>query len=151
MTHLGKALRMLTSTAVRYLPGKHKDMDGPVENLPPEGTQRYRPGDGIAAIRDVSADGEGIGRNALLGFFRDDNRADYLMVVNLRQAADRTAEQAAGSVTLTFDRAVRAVWRLSRKTGRPEKVPVTDGKLHLTLPGGTGDLLKIADDTFPAL
>ena len=82
---------------------------------------------------------------------RDDGGAGYLMVVNLRQGPNMTAAQAAGSFTVKLDPTVQAVWRLSRQTGRPEKLAVTNGSLRLTLPGGTGDLLKIANGVFPGL
>ena len=38
-----------------------------------------------------------------------------------------------------------------RITGRPEKLAVDSGMLELTLPGGTGDLLRFGAASFPGL
>jgi len=150
--NLGKALRFLTSTDVRYVPGRHEGEDGPVGNLPPEDVQVYQPGaGGVRQLRSVTVQGVGIDRNGMIGFFKDDAGADYLLVVNLRHGPKARAADAVGALALQFDPAVKAVWRLSRETGRPEKLPVVGGKLIVELPGGTGDLFKIADGQFPGL
>ena len=53
------------------------------------------------------------------------------------------------SVTLTFDKEIDVVGRLSRETGHSERLAVKRGKLTLVLPGGTGELLCLGDAEFP--
>jgi len=48
-------------------------------------------------------------------------------------------------VTLRFHSDVTAVERISRETGKIERLPVKDGAIQFTLPGGTGDLLKVSN------
>ena len=73
------------------------------------------------------------------------------MLTNLWHGMDATAADRALTVTLTLDPKVKVVGRLSRKTGDPEMLAVTDGRLRITLPGGTGDLLRLGDAEFPGL
>jgi hypothetical protein len=54
-------------------------------------------------------------------------------------------DQLAQPVTLRFRDNVTAVERISRETGKIERLPVKDGVLQFTLPGGTGDLLKVSN------
>ena len=91
----------------------------------------------------------GPGRNVLLGFFQDDDGDEYLMVTNLWHEKDHSAAATAGTIQLKFDPEVTSVARLSRETGVPEQLVVRDGKLRLRLPGGTGELLRLHDASFP--
>lgn len=124
VAHLGRALRFLRSTGIAFVPGSH-EQDG-------------------RRVRNPR-------RDALLGFFEDDARDDYLMVTNIWHEKDTSAFDAVQTITLTFAPEVRTIARLSRETGRPETLVVPDGKLVLRLPGGTGDLFKLDDDVFPGV
>ena len=73
------------------------------------------------------------------------------MLTNLWHGQKVSAVERAVTVTLTLDQNVRVMGRLSRKTGQPETLPVNDGVLRLTLPGGTGDLLRLGSSRFPGL
>ena len=119
--------------------------------FPPEGTVLYEPGAGIEQVRDITVMGEGAGHNGLVGFFRDDAADAYFMVVNLRHGEGLAAADAPLAITLQFAPSVERVARLSRETGAVEMLPVPDGTLTLTLPGGTGDLFKTDDSRFPGL
>ena len=90
-------------------------------------------------------------KHLLLGFFRDDDGRRYLMVCNLWHGKDASAAEKALTVTLTLDPRVKVIGRLSRETGRPESLLVKDGRFRITLPGGTGDLLRLGDASFPGL
>jgi len=148
--NLGKALRFLTSTAVAHIPGQRRDDGRTVDNPHPLGTTRWedlraRPRD----VREVCGDALGRDRGLLVGFFRDDGGAQYLMVVNLWHGADRTAAECVQNVTLSVAPHVKAVVRLSRETGVAEPLPAQAEKVTLTLPGGTGDLLRLGPGSFP--
>ena len=62
-----------------------------------------------------------------------------------------SAAERALTVTLTLDPKVKVIGRLSRETGQPESLVVRDGRFRITLPGGTGDLLRFGDAEFPGL
>ena len=90
-------------------------------------------------------------QDLLIGFFIDDQGQEYFMLTNLWHGPKVSAVERAVTVTLNLDQKVRVVGRLSRKTGQPETLPVNDGVLRLTLPGGTGDLLRLGSSRFPGL
>ena len=68
-------------------------------------------------------------------------------MVNKREsrALDVDQAQLAQQVTLRFRGDVSAVERINRETGKIERLPVKDGAVQFTLPGGTGDLLKVSN------
>ena len=154
---LGRALRFLTSTDVRFAPGRHycprPIPNGEyIANLLPEGARAFEPSAGAAyGITDFRAHGIDSTRNGLIGFFRDDDGGKYIMAVNLRRCRGVSADEMKARVTVTFEPSVKSVWRLPRTTGQVEEVPITGGTLELTLPGGTGDLFKLGDGKFPGL
>ena len=83
-----------------------------------------------------------LNRNHLLvGFFRDAAGQEYFLVVNKDHAEDRTSEELATEVVLTFHPSVKAIQRLSRTDGVVERIPVEWNHIF-TLPGSTGDLFK---------
>ena len=146
--HIGQTLRFLTSTAVHYLPGRG--------NRVPAGVTAWRPGAGnntaiksivIENANEASVDWQDL----LIGFFIDDQGQEYFMITNLWHGQEVSAAERALTVTLTLDPGVRVVGRLSRTTGQPETLLVNDGVLRLTLPGGTGDLLRLGSSRFPGL
>ena len=46
---------------------------------------------------------------------------------------------------------VSSLHRLNRVTGKVERIMIGGRSVRVVLPGGTGDLLKIDDGTFPDL
>ena len=84
-------------------------------------------------------------------FFTDDQGQEYFMLTNLWHDQGVSAAGRAVTLTLTLDQDVRVVGRLARETGQPETLLVNDGVLRLTLPGGTGDLLRLGSSQFPGL
>lgn len=144
--HLGQALRFLESTAVRYLPqgGNHV----------PGGVTAWKPGDGgdtiIKAIT-IEGDEPAPGKDLLIGFFKDDDGQDYFMLTNLWHGKGASSAERAVTVRLTLDPEVRVIGRLSRETGQPEALAVEGGEFRITLPGGTGELLRFGDVRFPGL
>lgn len=152
VAHLGQALRFLTSTDVRYLPGSRMEGGQPVTHPVPRALAAFDPRSRVAKdVRDVAFRGTGSYNNALIGFFRDDDGGKYVMVVNLQHGEGKSAAALKAPVTLTLDQSITAVYRLSRHTGKAESVAVTGGKLELDLPGGTGELLKLNDGNFPGV
>jgi len=81
-------------------------------------------------------------RNRLLvGFFRDDAGQEYFMVVNKDVARDKTGDELATQVILTFHPSVKAIQRIRRDDGSVERIAI-DRHYGFELPGGTGDLFK---------
>ena len=143
VARLGRALRMLKSTRVRYVSPRGRR---------PHSTKRLSPGDGAPCrIQDVTFRKAAATGAGLLGLFQDDAGATYFMLTNLQHTRTGSAEEMTLRFTVHFEPGVRTVYRLSRTTGRVESLPVVGGKLKLTLPGGTGDLFKLADANFPGL
>ena len=143
--NVGQALRFLTSTDVGVVFGGGDKLRF--------GTKAWSPGAGDERITAVTVADRTPGdyKDVLLGFFRDDSGRRYLMVTNLWHGRGASAADRRMTVTLHMDRSVRVVGRLSRETGTPELLRVSDGKLTLTLPGGTGELLRFGDAKFPGL
>ena len=144
--NIGQALRFLTSTDVRAVVGHGSKLRrGAVAWEPGAGDERCITG--VTIDDPTPADY----KDVLLGFFRDDDGRRYLMVNNLWHGPGASAADRRMKVTLHLDPSVHVVGRLSRETGAPELLRVSDGKLTLTLPGGTGDLLQLGDAKFPGL
>jgi hypothetical protein len=149
---LGRALRFLTCTDVRYVPGSSQQGGKTVTNPVPRPLAAFHPRSRVATeVSGVEFAGSGFWNDGLIGFFRDDQGGKYVMLVNLQHGKGRSAEAATASFTVTLRPTVTSVHRLSRKTGRVESLPIVDGKLRLELPGGTGELLKLGDAAFPGL
>ncbi|MBP85975.1 MAG: hypothetical protein CMJ64_04530 [Planctomycetaceae bacterium] len=155
VANVGRALRFLESTAIAFVLGTHKADDGKVVSnemppMPPPGPWTWQEVKGVhkTALRDVQIATQGEERDVLVGFFRDDHGDEYIMVTNLWHEKDMSAASCTQKVTLTFPAEVKRVTRLSRKTGSAEELVVRDGDLQISLPGGTGDLLKIGAGEF---
>ena len=153
--NVGAALRFLTSTGVRYVPGTHQDNGKAVTNPLPRDTKRWAPGAGgdrsIAGITiEPSREKKNNlrqGKDALLGLFRDDRGERYFMITNVWHgagASDRTSV-----ISIKFAPEIQKLYRLDRVSGKAVPVDLRDGVLHLKLPGGTGDLFKYTADPFP--
>ena len=84
----------------------------------------------------------------MVGFFRDAANEEYFLVVNKRESrsVDVDHDRLAQQVTLRFRADVTAVERMNRETGKIERLPLKDGAVQFSLPGGTGDLLKISNE-----
>jgi len=143
--HIGQALRYLDNVNVWYLPGDGNQVPSAVQRWP----EAQSP---IPALRAVRIEGQSAKwKDILIGAFRDDAGRDYLMLTNLWHAAQASTSQRALTISLELDSRITTVGRLSRETGRPESLAVQNGQLKLTLPGGTGELLRFGDARFPGL
>lgn len=147
VAHLGKPLRFLTSTDVRFIPGKK----GGKTNVIPDGISSFdrNAGDrvGIAGIQVLE---EGEFNNGLIGTFTDDNGGKYFMLVNVKREKDKSADEMKQSFKINFISPVpKEIHRLNRDTGVVEAVPLKGNSLQIELPGGTGDLFKMGDADFP--
>jgi len=141
VANLGTTLRMLTSTDVSVVAGPGDD--------PPGQLPAWKPGEGQIKAITINQDKPGNWKHLLVGAFRDDDGQKYLMLTNLWHDQDMPSAQRQLSVTLSLGEGIDFVGRLSRETGRSEKLAVTDGRLQLTLPGGTGELLRLGSAQFP--
>ena len=146
VANVGQALRFMESTDVRYVPSQG--------NPVPQYATAWEPGTGgDQTIKTITIEGteRAEWKAVLIGFFKDDHGRDYYMLTNLWHDKDATAAQRAVTVTLTLQPGVNVVGRLSRETGHPESLVVRDNRFQLTLPGGTGELLRFGDADFPGL
>ena len=147
--NLGQALRFLTSVEVLYVLGSHVEDGRRMPNRPPQGVKVYTPRAGTEFLRDVIVAEKGIGRDVLIGLFRDDRGGWYIMPVNLHRRKGKKAAEMKATVTLKLADSVKSLGHLSRAIGKTELIPVRDGTFTMTLPGGTGELYKIGDKDFP--
>ena len=143
VANLGTALRMLTSTDVSVVAGPGGD--------PPAQLPAWKPGTGGIKAITINEDEPGNWKHLLVGTFRDDDGQKYLMLTNLWHDMNMRAVDRQLSVTLSLKKGVDFVGRLSRETGHPERLSVTEGRLQLVLPGGTGELLCLGSSEFPGL
>ena len=146
IAQVGQSLRMLTSTDVRIVPGTVPDYPNSI------GTWSAGAGDDPhllnAAVNTAAPSGQGPSKDGLIGFFTDADGQHYFMLTNLNHGMDMSAEDASLSFILTFDSGVESIWRLNRITGLAEEIELSNHMLHLTLPGGTGDLFKYDNGLF---
>ncbi|MBH06340.1 MAG: hypothetical protein CMJ20_08470 [Phycisphaeraceae bacterium] len=146
VVNLGAALRFLESTAVRYVPQGGNNV--------PDSITAWKPGDaGDTMIKAITIEGDEpvAWKDLLIGFFKDDDGRDYFMLTNLWHGMGGSSAERAVTVTLTLAPEVKVIGRLSRETGQPEAFAVEGGKFRITLPGGTGELLRFGDAKFPGL
>jgi hypothetical protein len=152
VTNLGRVLRFLSSTDVRYVRGMHNDNGAMVNNPVPVGLGIFHPNSRVAAlVHEISIHEQSARHNAMIGFFKDDEQNDYFMLVNLTHGKEMTAEQGKITLTLRLDPSVSSLTRLSGKNDQPENAPIQNGAVELTLPGGTGELFKIGNGSFPGI
>ncbi|MHB9035872.1 MAG: LamG-like jellyroll fold domain-containing protein [Armatimonadota bacterium] len=134
--NLGARLRFLESTDVRFIPNE--------SNPTPAGLTNWSSGaGGISQITNVVVDSgqSGSAKNGLIGFFIDDDGRYWFMVTNLYSGASLNATQATLNLTVTFATGTTCVYRVDRTTGSQVQVNLDGNRqLHLTLPGGSGDL-----------
>ncbi|MAE65685.1 MAG: hypothetical protein CMJ18_15560 [Phycisphaeraceae bacterium] len=150
--HVGQALRFLTSRHILHVRGAHEADGKTVSHPPTKHTTAYEPSSARAwSIGDITIEDRGPDKDALLGLFEDDDGGRYFMIVNLSHARGATAAQRQTTLRISLDTSIDRIARLSRESGHPEWLHVENGMLELTLPGGTGDLLKIGDGQFPGL
>lgn len=146
--NIGQALRFLRSVDVRYVPG-------PGNQIPAAATA-WQPGaGGNKFIRSVAIEGTDSKptewRDILIGFFKDDQGGGYFMLTNLWHGEGVSSAQRSMTVTLKLRSGVTTIGRLSRETGEPELLAVNGDEFRVTLPGGTGDLLRLGSAQFPGL
>ncbi|MAE64759.1 MAG: hypothetical protein CMJ18_10875 [Phycisphaeraceae bacterium] len=150
VANLGRAIRFLTSTGVFAAPTA-KGVDPFVD---PEILATWKP-HGVAndPLRSVRILDAGPDRHGLIGYFVDDRGQTYFMLTNLWRKPGQiegSGKNTTLSFRLVFDRSVRSIWRLDRRTGRPKELNIADPAkgLDISLPGGTGDLFKIGNGKF---
>jgi len=152
VANVGRTLRFLRSEEVCYVPGRHVEDGRTVANAEDPHLKPWQAGSGRRyGVSDVKVVDEGLGRNALVGFFKDDDEQSYFMLVNLRHRSGAAASETRTTLTVQLAPGVEEVRRLSRETGTVEVLSAPGGTLELTLPGGTGDLLTTGPGGFPGL
>jgi hypothetical protein len=150
--NIGKALRFLDSTGVRFVGA---GLGG--ENSPPVGMSNWSAGaGGDNLITSVQVDAgqnppDTTYKNGLIGHFTDDEGQRYFFLTNLAHGSGASAAAQALNYTMTFDNSVTELLRLNRITGIQEVVPLASNTLNINFRGGTGDLFKYNTGDFPGL
>jgi hypothetical protein len=135
LNNLGKTMKYLKSTNVRYIPGAGNSL--------PSGTTQWTAGaGGDTHITNISVNSTGTEHNALIGFFTDDVGQQYFMFTNLKHAAGLAPGSASLQFTITFDSTIDHILRLNSLTGETEVLMLTNHQYTWDLAGGTGDLFK---------
>jgi hypothetical protein len=149
---LGRALRYLKSAGIWHISGQTAAGGKHETAAIPDGLRAFD-AEAVRAsqIKEIRLGKQTLPAGALIGVLNDGEGGVYLMPVNLQQAANMSSTQLQLELTLKFDDSVKEVYRLARDTGRVERLEVRDGALELSLPGGTGDLIKIGDGRFPGI
>ncbi|MCL5103763.1 MAG: hypothetical protein M1133_06570 [Armatimonadetes bacterium] len=142
VSNLGKVLRYLNSTDVRYVPGRHGSWPYTTNRIPNSMSIWVYGAGGNSLITNVAVDSGQIGnaKDGLIGLFTDDTGRQYFMLSNQYCGPTLSASSASLNFTVTFDATVNQISRLNRSTGQQETMNLTNHELHLNLPGGTGDL-----------
>lgn len=146
IANLGKVMRFLTSTEVNVVPGSSPSVPSSLTNW----TFGAGGDENILSITLDTSDpaNQGAGKDGLVGFFTGDDDEQYFMLTNLYHSAGLDADDAILTFIIEFDESVNSVWRMNRLTGLAEEMILDSHVLHLTLPGGTGDLFKYDDGNF---
>ena len=144
--NLGNALRFLTSTDIRFIPGQ-------VANPTPTSITNWSAGaGGDSHIQDISVVEQASDKDGFIGFFEDDAAQQYFMLVNAYKGQGLSSAATMLNFEIEFDSSVTTIWRLRRDTGAVEAVAVPEvlgvRTLSLALPGGTGDLFKYDNANF---
>jgi chitodextrinase len=136
VNNVGKALKYLNSTDIRYVRGGSNPVPGGLTNW------SYGAG-GISLITNVQVDpGQtGAEKDGFIGFFNDDTGKKYFMLTNAYRSG-------ALNFSITFDASVNQITRLNRNTGAQEVLNLNNHVLNLNLPAGTGDLFCMTTNGF---
>ncbi|MCC6682352.1 MAG: PEP-CTERM sorting domain-containing protein [Phycisphaeraceae bacterium] len=132
LANLGNTLRFLTSTAVEYLPGP--------TNSVPRGLYEWQPGNGDDPhLSSITVHSENPSENGMIGHFEDDQGNRFFMIVNTTHGAGLSSAETPLAFTLTF-LDVDHLYHINRETGHQEIINLTNKRLTIVLPGGTGEL-----------
>jgi hypothetical protein len=121
---MGDVLLGLTSEAVAH-------------TQPPEGHAGFEKNKHW--IADIKA------QDALIGFFKDAKGDRYALVVNKLHGKNKSCQEMADTVELTFAADVKSVEAVSWLDGTPGKLALKGQKASLRIHGGTGVLIKLSN------
>ena len=152
--HVGERIKNLSHRSSYWVPNSDSSQT-------PYGISSWQTFQGTAhadpRIKDISPNYSqpgnlGAGKDAMLSVFRDEsNDTRYFMVTNMQNGPEMTATDAQLDYYVQFDWTVDHVYRIDRYTGQEVLVPLTNNRLDLTLPGGTGDLFRHGTYVEPAV
>lgn len=147
--NLGKALRFMTSTDVKFIAGRHVESSVFVKNPVPLGmTDWTAAADPDEHILSISIAQIGSDLDGMIGFFTDDNGDEAFMVTNVYHGPGvPTGSQF--TMNIRFDDSVQSILEFDRLTGQQVvlTVPATH-QLSVVLPAGTGRLFKYNEGDF---
>jgi hypothetical protein len=141
ISRLGNVLKFAKSTAVGFVRGQV----GSTRNSTPYSLSNWSgTTDGDPHITNVRVMQDGLLKDGLIGFFRDDRNEPLFMLTNVYAGTD-TASAYALPFEITFDSSVNSLLWLDQSTGQQVVVSLNNHILDVTLAGGAGNLYKYND------
>ncbi len=147
--NLGKTLRFMTSTDVKFIAGSHITNGIFSKNPAPLGmTDWTASNDPDVHILNLTVGQLGTDLDGLIGFFTDDNGDEAFMVVNVNHGPS-VAANAQFTLNIRFDDTIQSVLEFDRLTGQQVALTVpANHQLSVVLPAGTGRLFKYNEGDF---
>lgn len=147
--NLGKALRFMKSTDVKYVAGLHVEGPSFMKNPVPLGMTDWTAAlDPDQHILNISIAQIGSDLDGLIGFFTDDNGDQAFMVTNVYHGP-AVPSGSQFTMNIRFDDSIQSILELDRLTGQQLVLSVpTNHQLSLVLPAGTGRLFKYNEGDF---
>jgi hypothetical protein len=143
VANFGRTLRFLHNKLVRYIKSQPS-------NILPRGTIEFEgsPSNPVGGMSNIEILTIGIDNNGLIGFFEDDNNHNYLMIVNVKRAAGKSAWDTRLDFRITLQPWITSLYKMNRDTGQIENVPIINNQATITVLGGTGEFFKINSPSF---
>jgi len=83
------------------------------------------------------------GQHGLVGYFEGEDGDTWALLVNRRHAPGSAAKTRKATFLVLTAEDVAGVTEIDRYTGYEKPVPIEDGRFSITIPGGTGSLLRL--------
>jgi hypothetical protein len=84
-----------------------------------------------------------VATEALVGYFEDEAGDTWALLVNRRHGNKWSSSTSRLSAQVFVHPSVRSITEIDRLNGFEKPIPIDDGNFFITLPGGTGSLLRI--------
>jgi hypothetical protein len=85
-----------------------------------------------------------LGERVLVGLFEDEQNRAWVLLVNRRYGKQRSAVGRKSTLLVKMGDTVGSVVEIDRHNGSEKPIALKDGQFAITLPGGTGSLLRLA-------
>lgn len=137
---------------IRYEMDSIRDLNREVKTLGPalltlQSTGLYFVGNVPAGLPTLQGSGQAItsvtAEAAIVGMFSDPQGHPWALVVNARHGKMRSAPGQKSTMRVSMSKQVKRVVEVDRATAYEKEIPLASGSFLITIPGGTGSLLRI--------